>query len=308
MDTVNFILNKADAGNIDLLAEVPVHLTSHSQHDYGKGLVVGGNLANLNVSVNENRVMVSNSLTKYYLGNNLQTMSRCDIQKAIEKMSDELHLPMGKAKVSKFDFAKNIPVLHSVPLYFNYLGTNARFERFQSKAGLNYMVTNRQLVFYDKIAEMKSKREPIQELYQNRNMLRIESRYKKGVAQYFNRPILTANDLYNEQFYMAVNDDWYKNYCRIQKLQNFKIDMSTITTKEQFKNMGVLALVQMQGGEMSALQNIVERCKKGELTKKQAHDQRQLVKDCCKLKIQTCQSELIVELDRKVKESVRYYR
>jgi hypothetical protein len=308
MDSITLILNKADAGNIDLLAEVPVNLASHSQHDYGTGLIVGGKLANLNVSVNESRVKVSNSLTKYYLGNNLQTMRRCDIQRAIEKMSDELHLPMSKAIVSKFDFAKNISVIHDVPLYFNYLGTNARFERFQSKAGLNYKVTDRQLVFYDKIAEMKRNREPMQELYQNRNMLRIESRYERQVAKYFNRPIITANDLYDEQFYMQVNFDWYKNYCRIQKLKTFKIDMSTITTKEQFKNMGVLALVQMQGGEMSALQNIDERFKKRELTKKQAHDQRQLVKDCCKQKIQTCQSELIVELDRKVKESVKYHR
>ena len=308
MDTITFILNRADAGNIDLLAEVPVHLANLSRHDYGNGLIVGGKLANLNVSISENRVKITNSLTKYLLGNNLQILRRGDIIKAIEKLSDELHLPVGKAIVTKFDFGKNIIVAHDVTLYFNYLGTHTRFARYQSKAGLNYKVWGREIALYDKLAEMKHCREPVPELYNGKNVLRIETRHEQRVAKYFNRSIITAADLYDEQFYMQVNIDWYKNYCRINKIKNFKPDMSTITTKEQYKKMGAMALTQMQGGELVTLQNIDERLKRKELTKKQAHDLRELVKECSKLQLQTIHSDLIVELDQKAKDAVRYYR
>ncbi len=308
MDSITLNLNKEDAGNIDLLAEIPLYLTNISEHNYGTGLIVGGRLGNLKVSVNESRVKIENSLTKYYLGNNLQMMRRCDIKSAIQKISDEIHLPVNKASVRSFDFAKNIILEHNVPLYFNYLGNNTKYARYQSKAGLNYKLNGKEVSIYDKIAELKHSREPVPELYNGKNVMRIESRYLQRIAKHFNRSIITASTLHNEAFYMAVNIDWYKDYCRINKLKKFKIDMSMIFTKKQYYETAALTFINEQGGELAALQNINERYKKGELTKKQAHDLRELVKECCKLKLQTCHSVLIIELDKKVKEAVRYYR
>ncbi|WP_346237688.1 hypothetical protein ABDK00_001240 [Niabella insulamsoli] len=81
-----------------------------------------------------------------------------------------------------------------------------------------------------------------------------------------------------------------------------------ITTKEQMKMLGVLSLVEMQGGKMAALQNINERYKTKHLTKKQAHDLKTLVNQSASLKLQTKESDLVLELDSKIKEAVKYFR
>ncbi|MDZ7936354.1 MAG: phage/plasmid replication protein [Emticicia sp.] len=48
------------------------------------------------------------SLSKWFLGDNIQTLTRGDMKRATEKLSDTLHLPMSKAKVGRIDLAKNL--------------------------------------------------------------------------------------------------------------------------------------------------------------------------------------------------------
>ncbi|MBK9671492.1 MAG: hypothetical protein IPO70_04405 [Bacteroidetes bacterium] len=113
--------------------------------------------------------------------------------------------------------------------------------------------------------------------------------------------------LYDENFYMLVNDDWYNDYLSIDKLKKSKIDMKKVTTKEQFKLLGVLSLVEKEGGKAQAIQNLKERYLKGELTKKQNFDLKALIEQSSNMKLQTVESDLIIELNQKVKESVKYY-
>ena len=308
MDTVILKLTNEQAGNVDLLAEVPAWLSCISEHKYENGLQVCGKLGHMKVSVTERGVKIENSLSKYYVGSNIHDMRRGDIKKAIEKLSDELHLPMGMSIVKRFDFAKNITLSQEVENYLPYLGEMSRYFRYPSKRGINYRIAQRELAIYDKVAEMKAKREFVPPLYLGRNVMRIEKRYKLSTAKYFNRAEIKACDLYNEAFYMQVLDDWHNDYNRINKLSNTLIDMSTITTTKELKTLGVLALVQIQGGELAALTQLQERQRRGELTKKQAYDLKNAIRASSKLRIASKDNELIKELDEKVKEAVNYYR
>ncbi len=308
MDTITLKLTKEQAGNIDILAEIPANLSHISQHDFGNGLIISGRLNNMKVTASERGVKIENSLTKYYLGDNIQVMRRSDIERAIEKLSDELHLPVKEGIVTRFDFAKNIPLIQDVENYLKYLGDISRYQRYPSKRGLNYKIAGRELAIYDKIAEMKFNREIVPGIYEGKNIMRIEKRYLNKVASYFNMPVITGSDLYNEAFYMQVLDDWHNDYSRIDKLNNTVIDMSTVTTKRQLYNMGVLALVQMQGGEIAAIKQVQERQSKGELTKKQALDLRNAIKASSKERIKAKENELLNELEKKVKEAIIYYR
>lgn len=56
-----------------------------------------------------------------------------------------------------------------------------------------------------------------------------------------------------------------------------------ISKKELYK-MGVLSLVERAGGETEILEQIKERQKLGQLTRKQAHDLRQTIKKVCQEK------------------------
>lgn len=311
MDTISIRLGVEKAGNIDLLSTIPNYL---EQPKAGMDILTGskwatGRLGNLKVIVSESAVTVKDgSLTKWYLGDNLKIMSRGDIQCAFEKMCDCLHLPMNKADVKRLDFGKNIMLNHSVTAYLPYLGSNGRYTRLEQKTALNYKITGRELCVYDKIAEIKSRGDTIPPLFEGRSVGRYEKRYLQNIARYFNRQAITAQTLYDEQFYMELINDWYKDYLNIQKQKTFKIDMSMVTTKEQMKMLGVLSLVEMQGGKLAALANIRERQLKKELTKKQAHDLKELIEQSSKLKLHTKQSDLVMELDQKIKEAVKYYR
>ena len=308
MDTITLRLKKEQAGDIDFLAEIPTTLQSISEHNYGNGLVICGRLSNMRITVTENNVKIENSLCKYYLGNNLQEMRRSDIERAIQKLSDELHLPVGNASVLRFDFAKNISLSAEVSSYLNYLGNIGRYMRYPSKRGINYRIADKEIAIYDKIAQLKHSREFVPPFYQGKNIMRIEKRHLVNTAKHFNRSVITASNLFDEVFYIEAQKDWERDYNSISKLQNSIIDMSGITTKKQLYILGVRALIEQQGGETAALLQIQERQKKGELTKKQALDLRNAYKESNEYSVVTKDNELIAELNQKVKDSLRYYR
>ncbi|MBK9671491.1 MAG: hypothetical protein IPO70_04400 [Bacteroidetes bacterium] len=122
MDTISLILKKEEVPNIDLLAEIPLYLTSISSEgkSFGKS-TVNGKLSSFDVTINEDRIKIRNaSLTKFYLGNSLSMVSGATIKRAIAKMSDTLHLPIERARGANFIFAKNIMLNNEVNLYLDY--------------------------------------------------------------------------------------------------------------------------------------------------------------------------------------------
>ena len=80
-----------------------------------------------------------------------------------------------------------------------------------------------------------------------------------------------------------------------------------IKTKKDQANQAILFYVTQRGGELPVINEIREAYKKGELTKKQAHDLRQQVEEACKSDMLTSSSDVILELDKKVKEAARFY-
>jgi hypothetical protein len=79
--------------------------------------------------------------------------------------------------------------------------------------------------------------------------------------------------------------------------------------KKDLYTMGLLALIESQGGELSVISQIAEAQKTGILSKKQAFDLRRAIADACKVKEGiTARNEAIAELDKKVRDAVKYYR
>jgi len=173
-------------------------------------------------------------LCKFYLPENFQTLTRGDTQRAIEKLSDLLHLPMQKADITRIDLAQNFIVKFETPVYYEHLGTLQLYNRLEQSRGLYYNNSKRKLVFYDKVAEYKHKNLPVPPLFQNRNVLRYEMRYYRQLLKQFNVPELRAEMLYNEAFYMAIIDRWHNEYKNINKLRNINnIDYTMIKTTKQ---------------------------------------------------------------------------
>lgn len=308
-DTVNLRLSSDEVKGTDLLSEIPNHFEVTSESMYQTGPSVSGYIDNLKVTVNERGIRVGNgSLCKYYLGDNFQTIGRQDTQKAIQKISDTLHLPFDRAHVTRLDIAQNLILKHPLPVYFNHLGTAQYYTRFEQPDSVYYSNSKRKLVFYNKVKEITAKREPVPELYRGRNALRFEMRLEKRLREQFKRKEVTANLLFDEKFYIKLIDWWFDEYQNIQKINAMETDLSNVKTKRDLYNIGLLALVQKEGGPMAIKKKIDEMYQTGQISRKQVYDLKQAVKDALSNETSQKQSEAIKELDKKIKQAVRFYR
>lgn len=309
-DTIYFRLTQGEVQGVDFLAETPCYLSNVAEHTFGEGVVITGNVGNLKISLNHFQVKVKDgSLCKWYLGNNFQSMSRKDTQRAIEKLSDTIHLPISKAVATRLDVAQNFITHYPPDVYFNHLGLLKYATRLQEPHGVYYSQTGGRLAFYDKNQEQKKKREPIPELYDGRNVLRYEQRYTQRIARQFGVAEVTGSLLFDEAFYIDLLNRWRDNYKQIQKINDVIFNFETMKTRQQFYKMGVLSLTEQMGGQIKMIEQISEAQKRGMLTKKQAYDLRQTVIEACKVREGlTVKSDAITELDKKVCEAVRFYR
>ena len=314
-DNVDFKLRNTDVSGIDFLSETPFYFDVSGEHIFNDEKVITGKLDNFNITVNRGGVNIKDgSLCKYYLGDNFKTMGRAEVKKAIVKLSDTLHLPIEKAQVTRLDIAQNFIMKQPLQVYYNHLGKLKHAGRSPFTVGgeietLYYYQSRGLLVFYDKVKEQQAKKQPVPELYQNRNVLRYEQRYKGRLSKSFNVERVTGSLLYDEDFYIKVIDMWRDNYIAIQKLNDININLETMKTKTDLYNLGVLALTTIAGGELNFIGQIKEGQLTGILTKKQAFDLKQAVTAACKSKEGvTAQNEAILELDKKINEAVQYYR
>lgn len=310
LDTVNFSLTQAEVEGVDFLAEVTPYLDRVAEHNYNGNIVVTGSLDNYSVSITPYQVRVKDgSLCKWYMGDNFKSMERRDIQHAIEKLSDELHLPMERASVKRLDVADNIITRHPVSVYLSHLGVLPYANRLVEPNSLYYTRNDITLCFYDKIKEQRSKGMPIPELFSKSNVLRYEQRYMRRLGATFKVERVTGAMLYDDVFYINLLKRWRDAYRAISKVNDVSLNFNAIKTKQQLFRMALLAWIGDVGGEIEMLNQIAENQKKGILTSKQARDLRQAVKDSCTIREgYTVKSDLITELDRKIAEAVRYYR
>lgn len=310
IDTANFRLLQSEAGGVDFLAETPCFLENVGEHYYNGKAVITGSFNGLEISLNRYQMKIKGgSLCKWYLGNNFQTMGRSDIQQAIEKLSDTLHVSMSKATVTRLDIAQNFITKHPPEVYLSHLGALKHATRLQEPNGIYYNQTSGRLCFYDKIREQKSRREPTPELYESRNVLRYEQRYTNRIASQFKVSEVTGAMLYDEAFYIGLLNRWKDTYKAIQKINDVSLNFQAMKSKQQLYKMGVLSLIEQAGGQLQMIEQINEAQKRGELSKKQAFDLRKAINEACKIRDGlTVPNEAIQELDKKVSEAVKYYR
>ena len=310
-DSVNFRLTRSDYNGADFLSEMPCYITDVSEHHFNDGVVVvTGYLGNLKVSCNEYQIKVKDgSLCKWYLGDNLQTMGRKDTERAVEKLSDLLHLPMDKAQVTRIDVSQNFIMKHPPSVYLQHLGGLKGAARLEEPNTLYYRKQDCGLCFYDKAREQKAKKETLPELYEGRNVLRYEQRYTGRLAKHLGVSEVRASMLYNEAFYINLLNRWRDDYKAIQKINDVQLNFNCMRNKKDLNRMGLLSLVERVGGLNAMMNQITEAQQQGKLNRKQAFDLRQAIKEACEVKDGlVVENEAIAELNKKVVEAVRFYR
>ena len=236
-------------------------------------------------------------------------MGRGDTQRAIEKLSDALHVPVGKATVTRLDIAQNFITRHPPEVYFDHLGALRYATRLQEPHGVYYIQTDRRLCFYEKNREQKNHGEPIPELYRGRNVLRYEQRYTSRIAPRLKVCEVIGETLYDKTFYIGILDRWKDTFRAIHKINDVSLNFQAMKSKQQLYRMGILSLIELAGGQIKMLGQIKEAQKRGELSRKQAYDLRKAINEACNVREGlTVPNDAMQELDRKVNEAVKFYR
>lgn len=305
-DNLDLAVHKEVCSKMDFIKSIPQYLSIVSNHGVNQfGEYITGYLDNLKVSISCNRVKVyDSSLCKYYLGDNFKTLTKGDTKRAIEKISDCLQLPFHLANVTRIDFAQNLIMQFDEKFYYPYLGEAQYYNRLEQNNGLYYNNQKRQLLFYGKEYEQRIKRQPIPELYKNRNVLRFELRFRKQLRQQLKQPEITAGLLSDEVFYHNLVKRWRNEYLAIQKINSKLIKMKPTGSKKLFiENLALFAILEL--GQSQVLNKVKEWQESGEISKKQAYDIRTSIKQISKTTMDEKGNDLITELDRKIKDAAQ---
>ena len=308
-DTILMALTQEQAGGADMIAAANSLERAIEHKPVGGGIVsYTGFLGNLKIWLDAyNFKIISGSLCKWFLDENYQTMSRGDVERAIERLSDLLHLPMKEATVTRADFGRVFIMQHPTAVYFNYLGMLSRYHRLEEPSGLYYTQRDERLCFYDKNREQRDKGSTPPALYCDKNVLRYEQRYLRRLHNRWGE--VTAARLYDENFYISLYNRWVNSYRSIDKLNNIQINFENMKGVKDMDKRCRLLFIERAGGLPNALAIIDADRAAGKITSKQAFEMKKALKEACKYSGGIAEeNEAIAELDTKMNEAARFYR
>lgn len=212
-DTLKLILKEEELNSkVSFMEEISCRLTDVKCYNNK----VVGHIRNMRVEVRDTTLIVEGSLTKWLLGNNYEKyLSLWDIKVAIKSLSSALGVPLEMAKVVRLDIAFNFSMKYAPWLYMKRLLYIDSYHRSNiEKETLYFDRYDVQLVFYDKVSELKSCGiEELEELA-HLNVLRYEFRFKR-VTKVLGE--VRISSLYNPDFCLLLLDKWYKCYMDIDK-------------------------------------------------------------------------------------------
>ena len=193
-------------------------------------------------------LVIIGSITKLILGNNQGTLTREECLKGLQRLEEELQVPIFKAYVRRIDFAMNLIVNSPVPIYPQFLNSLPRFsQKHKFSTGLDYVNENYWLSFYDKIKEQRG--EPISPVFFGQYVLRYEIRFRNKLA--IKQVIGVVNPTLEDillHFDLIVTF-WAKKYQKINK-ETAVLDFSPgmFQGSKSFKNYLMRRGVEAMGG------------------------------------------------------------
>lgn len=304
-DSINLRLYADQVPDISLLEEVPSKLTEHENgtYTYKNGEKTWyGKLDNMKIAVSDKSVTIKGSICKWYLGDNLHSMTLADVQNALSQLSEITGLPIEKSYIERVDLAANLIMENPAEAYFPHLGIiekrNVRPKHMD--AGVYYDLPSKplgkvKLAFYSKEKEAKEHNEPMPSDWKGKNILRYECRFK------FYCSSRSAVSLYDKEFYDQCLEQWKEHYDEIVKQNETVLNWGEITSKKDLAKLGLLAACQQVGGVNKAIEQVEQARVMGKLTSKQSFDFRKALIQANEVNGRlTVISPLIEELNKKI--------
>ena len=250
IDTLNMWLDREATAGGNPFAIAPYLIDVTERQNERQGYTCTGRLGDYQIAISNSGVTLLGSLAKYYLPSNVYTLTRRQVQEALQMMSDQLHTDIAAAVVNRADVSTVIPTTRPPSDYYSYLGDKTRYERVQATPNtLYYSTQKRQLIFYDKTKEAAAKRALIPPQLADCNLLRYEMRLLKQPHKQLKRadPIQAAA-LYNPDFYYMLVQRWKQEFETIKKIHKNTTMMDNIKTPKDAQT-ALFARLLQQGGQ-----------------------------------------------------------
>ena len=235
-----------------------------------------GHVAGYRVYADSEQVRLSGSIAKLVQGENVSSPSREQVQEGVLRLSDALHLNIGRAEVVRLDIAHTFDIPAAPAAYIGELSNRAEMERVSIGENTLYFVSKgRALCFYDKQAEIASRGEKMPPAWAGcQNLLRYELRLSGSVAQQIGARKLTAQDITKPQQWAQLINLWAGEYRSIGRTSTDRIAAST-TPKEAFN--AIFADL-LQYAPADYLQNTLKMlCKRGVMIKQRRADLKKMI-------------------------------
>lgn len=240
IDSIKYIYTDY-SHSANLLETIPNYFDVVGEHNYNGEYVLSGNSKNLKIKVRKNWFTIENSLCKWFLGNNINTLSREQVRLANEKLSDTFHVNINEAKVTRLDLANSYSMDYPVECYFNILGQLNRYKRLEQPNGVTYRTNSKELIFYDKIKELKHNKE--MNIPETPNLLRYELRCKNSLKKHFNLQEITPGTLTDDVFFRTAQNKYIAEFNRIQKNKSFNLSIGNAKGVKGLSNLGIAHLL-----------------------------------------------------------------
>ena len=229
-----------------------------------------GFVDSLRISQFDGGYVVSGSLSRFYYPNNIYPLDYHTTARAIEKLSDRLHLDMRNANVTSLEFGTQFVMAKSPKMYLGKLGDIPRKVRVQGSpstlyyqgAGQSARTRQREvLAFYDKVLDAKAKGMEIPKGLEDANLLKYELRLKGRLARQLRVQEVKASTLSDKGFFKALLNKWGEDYFAIAKHHTMKTEiMSEIRSPKDAVNVFVARLMSKQ--EKDEIADFVSELKK----------------------------------------------
>ncbi len=294
--TIHAFLNTQISVSSHLSKVKPTYVDRDTGELYERGKLDG-----LEVNENGRGIKIKGSLSKYYFGNNLDTLTREQTKEAIEKICDSLQ----DATLSRIDFATNFIVSEPPQNYYNFFIDSARLNKSIQGTTLYFSNKSRAIVFYDKVNEAKAHRMHIPDEFKNKNVLRYEYRLKR-----IKRNRITLKDLYSKEIFNWLIDQWLQKYEDIRRIPRMRIkkEIKKMINLKTFEGYGWKLLIQQIGGIESFYSLLDDETRRGTISKQNKCYYKKKFDKLFNSGDLFEQNTLINELDSKVKEAAERYR
>lgn len=271
-----------------------------------KEIVTYAQLQNMRIVERLGSVSIKGSLAKYFLGNNINTLTRLETKWAIEQMQDDLGINLQNSNVYRIDIASNFIMKHPYKNYFDFLIDAPYTKKGYISDSVYFSNKQRQLIFYGKIQEMKDKGNPIpKEFIQYKdNMLRYEIRMKKRLKEQIGNEV-KLNDLYEPNFFKYMVTKWMEDYFSVNKMQRIMLDRKAYSTPKNYKDYLLLKLINEKG--IDNILNDIDANRKEFNSSTGATRCKTMIKELTQLEDYSEPNELIEELNEKVKVNADYF-